>query len=185
MVSSSMVVGVLIHCALLFSLCDLKAVQMSLQYNLIWELILYKFELCYALKITKNICYAKGEGTLDHSTVTSWFKKLPLCCKNLCNQADLKLWILRPCPNPERQIWWVELKSISRHLTVWFVTFTTLAKAAEAAELCLMLAKYCKIFYSLLYINGVIVFLLIKNLFLRSYLVSVFSFFYWESFRNV
>ena len=33
--------------------------------------MLYEFELGYkAMKTTKDICCAKGEGTVDHSTVT-------------------------------------------------------------------------------------------------------------------
>ena len=36
---------------------------------------------------TKNICCAKGNGTVDHNTITRWFKKFCLACKNLDNQA--------------------------------------------------------------------------------------------------
>ena len=34
-----------------------------------------------------NICCAKYKGTVDHSTVTRWSKKLCSGCKNLDNQA--------------------------------------------------------------------------------------------------
>ena len=44
-VGSIMVVGLLTGCALLHSVCDLKASQMKVQHCLIWELILYGFEL--------------------------------------------------------------------------------------------------------------------------------------------
>ena len=38
---------------------------------------------------TKNICCVKGEGAVDHSTVSKRFKKFHLGCKNLNNQARL------------------------------------------------------------------------------------------------
>ena len=39
-----------------------------MQCSLIWKL--YEFELNYnSAKTTKNICYAKGEDTVDYSTV--------------------------------------------------------------------------------------------------------------------
>ena len=46
--------------------------------------MLYKFELDHntVVETTKNICYIKGEGAIDHSTVTRWFKKFFLGCKN-------------------------------------------------------------------------------------------------------
>ena len=40
-----------------------------------------------AEEATKNICCAKVENTVDYSTVTKWFKKFCLGCKNLDNQA--------------------------------------------------------------------------------------------------
>ena len=68
LVGSIMVVSVL-TCALLPSMCELKATQMNMPYSLIWELILYKFELGHnAEEATKNIC-VKGEGAVDYSTV--------------------------------------------------------------------------------------------------------------------
>ena len=57
---SIMVIGVFIHCALLHSVCDLKATLINMQPSLIWELILYKIELVHnAMKITKCICCRK------------------------------------------------------------------------------------------------------------------------------
>ena len=35
------------------------------------------------MEAAENICCAKGEGTVDHSTVTIWFKKFHLDYKNL------------------------------------------------------------------------------------------------------
>ena len=56
---------------------------MNMQHSLIWEFMLYKFKLGHnAMKAAKNIC-AKDEGAVDHSTVTRWFKKFCLGCKNL------------------------------------------------------------------------------------------------------
>ena len=36
---------------------------------------------------TKNICYAKGESSVDYSAVSRWLKKFHLGCKNLDEQA--------------------------------------------------------------------------------------------------
>ena len=56
---------------------------MNLQRSLNHELTLYKFELGHnTTETTKNKC-AKGEGTVDHSTVTRRFKKFSSGCKNL------------------------------------------------------------------------------------------------------
>ena len=56
--------------ALTYSVYDLKATQMSLQLSLIWEFMLYKFELSHNTEeAIKNIRCVKGEGTVDHSTV--------------------------------------------------------------------------------------------------------------------
>ena len=61
--------------ALLYSMCDLKAAQMYVQCIRICELNLYEFELCYnTMEVTKNVCYVKIEGTIDHCTVTKWLK---------------------------------------------------------------------------------------------------------------
>ena len=41
--------------------------------SLICELMLNEFKLGrHTAKITKNTCYAKGEGTVDQSTATRW-----------------------------------------------------------------------------------------------------------------
>ena len=41
--------------------------------------MLYKFKLEYnVVDASKNIFYAKGEGAVDHNTVTKWFKKISL-----------------------------------------------------------------------------------------------------------
>ena len=63
-----MVIGMLTFCALLYSMCNLKAIQMNMQCSLIWELTVYEFEQGYkGRETTKNICCAKGEGTVDHN----------------------------------------------------------------------------------------------------------------------
>ena len=43
----SMVVGVRSCCALLHTLCNLKATQMNVQCSITWKIILYKFELSH------------------------------------------------------------------------------------------------------------------------------------------
>ena len=50
--------------------------------------MLYKFEQGHNdAEAIKNICRAKGEGAVDHNTVTRWFKKFCSGCKNLDDQA--------------------------------------------------------------------------------------------------
>ena len=72
---SIVVIGMLICFALLHFMCDLKAVQINMQYSLIQEYVciqrLYEFELVHnAMEATKNICYVKDKGTVDHSKIT-------------------------------------------------------------------------------------------------------------------
>ena len=88
-VVGSIVVGdMLICCALLHSVYDLKVTQMNVQCSLIQELILYKFEVGHnATEETKNISCGKIEVAVDHSTITRWFKKFCWDHKKLNNQA--------------------------------------------------------------------------------------------------
>ena len=73
-----MIAGALTQ-VLLHSMCHLKATQMNVQCSLIQEFILYLFKLGYnTLEATENICCAKGEGTVNHSTVTRWFQNFCL-----------------------------------------------------------------------------------------------------------
>ena len=44
-VSNRELIGALTDCALLHSVCDLKAAQMNMQYGLIWKLMIYKYVL--------------------------------------------------------------------------------------------------------------------------------------------
>ena len=75
-VGSIVVVGVLTHCALLHSVRDLKITKVNVQCSIIEELMLYEFEQGYKIvEATKNICYAKDESAVDHSTITRGFKK--------------------------------------------------------------------------------------------------------------
>ena len=56
-------------------------------HNLIQELMVYVFELGYnGADANKNICCVKGEGKVDQSTVSSWFKKFSLGSKKLDDQ---------------------------------------------------------------------------------------------------
>ena len=80
---SIMVVGVLTRCALLHSVCDLKAAQMNVWRSLIPEVILNEFKLGHnPAKATKNNRWAKGKSAVDHSTVTKCLKKFHVGCKN-------------------------------------------------------------------------------------------------------
>ena len=52
------------------------------------EFLLYKFKLGHnATETSKNICCTKGEGAVEHNTVTGWFKKFHSSCKSLDNQT--------------------------------------------------------------------------------------------------
>ena len=69
MVGSILVVGTLIHLALLHCMCGLKAAQKNVQCSLIQELRFYVFKLGYnTTEATKNI--GCTEGSVDHSIVT-------------------------------------------------------------------------------------------------------------------
>ena len=88
LVDSVLVIGALTRFALLHSWCDLKAVQTNAQRSLIQELMFSEFTLSHnAVEATKSICCAKGEGTVDHSTVKRWLKKFRSDSKNLDNQT--------------------------------------------------------------------------------------------------
>ena len=68
-VGSIVVVGALKHWALLHSVYDLKARQMDIQHSLIWEFILFEFELSYnAAEASKNI-WTKGQSAVAYSKV--------------------------------------------------------------------------------------------------------------------
>ena len=48
----------------------------------------YKFKLGHnAADTTKNICFAKGDGTVDHNTVNRWSLIFRSDCKTLDNQV--------------------------------------------------------------------------------------------------
>ena len=51
--------------------------------------MLYEFEMGHSaiMEATKNICGVKGENAIDYSTVTRWYKKFCLCCKNFVYQT--------------------------------------------------------------------------------------------------
>ena len=69
------------RCASLYSMCDLKVTSGTYT---------NKFELGHSpANTTKNICYAKIEGKVDHCTVTRWFKKFPSGCKKLVDHSRL------------------------------------------------------------------------------------------------
>ena len=68
-------------------MCDLKATAQLNTQSLIWVFMLYEFEMGHnAMKVTKIIYCAKGEGTVDCSMVTRWFKKFHPGNKNLDDQ---------------------------------------------------------------------------------------------------
>ena len=86
--SSIVVVGALIYCSLLPSVCDLKTTQMKVQWSLIQELMFYEFGLDHnTVEATINVCGAEDEGTVAYYTVTKWVKKFGSGCKYLDEQT--------------------------------------------------------------------------------------------------
>ena len=140
MVGNIVLVGVLTHCALLHSVYDLKAAQINMQCCLIWDLILYKFELGHnTSQASKNICCIKSDDAGDHSTVTRWLKKFCLGCKNLNHLASSE-------QDSDAVLQAIEVNLVSitwawHLISMWFITFMTFAKVSRGAELCLMLTK--------------------------------------------
>ena len=92
------------------------------------------------MEATKNNC-AKGKDVVNQNTITRWFKKFHLACKDQNDQARSG----RPktgfqaCEvieaNPVSSTREYEV-SLASHNPVWFVTITTSAKASRAAKLC-------------------------------------------------
>ena len=68
------------------------------------------------------------------------------------SQVGVKMWIVKLYSKPERQIMWIELReyqvSSASYNPVQFITFSTLAEASSAANLCFKLLKYYKTFDS-------------------------------------
>ena len=148
MVGSIVLVGVLARCAFFHFGHDLKAAQMSVQRSLIQKLMLYMFELCHNIaKATENICCVKGEGSVDHSTVTRGLKKFCLGYKNLNDQAK-SIGPKTIDSEAMQQAIEANLASSTRRVLGEPVTFTTSAKTSGTAKFCHMLLKYCKTFDS-------------------------------------
>ena len=88
MVGIIAIVGALTRCALLQSMCDLKAGQMNMQHSILQEFMPYESVLGHdAAEATRNICCVKVDSTVDHSTVTRGFEKFCLSCKKFNNQV--------------------------------------------------------------------------------------------------
>ena len=148
MVDSIVVVGVLAHCVLLHSMCDLKATQINMLCGLIWELMLYKFKLgLNTAETTKYIYWAKNDSLVILSRVIRWFKIL-LGLPELQRSSNIRwvknceFWCHAPSPRGKCSEWpW---KSI-RHLKVQHGLLTS---ESSAAELYHILLKYWKTFDS-------------------------------------
>ena len=145
-----MVIGAQTH-ALFHSLYDLKVTQMNIWNSLIRELMLYEFKLKHsASEPSKNICCVKGEGAVDHSTVTNCFKKFCLDRKKLDNKARSS----KPNTMDSGHAPSHKSKSskshtnLAPHSPVWFYHFHGFGKIFRAAKMCLTLPKYCKTFDS-------------------------------------
>ena len=104
------------------------------------------------METNKNIG-ARGEGIVDHSTVIRYFKKFHSSSKNFVNQAKSNRpktmdSVTKPETNWMSNTWKYKASSASLS-SVLFLTLSTSGKASKAAELYLMLPKYCKTFDSL------------------------------------
>ena len=75
-----------IRFVLFHSICDLKAVQVNGQRNLIWELMIYELKLSHgvieAKKKQKN-SFAKNDGTVERSKEIGGLKDFRSMCKNI------------------------------------------------------------------------------------------------------
>ena len=65
MVGTIVVDGALTCCALLHCMCGFQTTQINMQQS-----NLRTYALHNAMEAAKNICCEKGEGIVDHSTVT-------------------------------------------------------------------------------------------------------------------
>ena len=102
--------------------------------------MLYEIKLSHnAVEGIKNICLAKGEGTVDHCTVIRWFKKFCLGCKFLDNQARSG----RYTPSNKSKSNKQHLEGIGQGWYLSPVWLVTLTKASGAAALYSVLPKYC------------------------------------------
>ena len=127
---------------------------MNMQHSLIQKLMLYEFKLGHNfIEASKHICYAKVKCAVDHSTVTRWLKKFHSSYKNLNNQAklsrfktvDSKVNLKAMEANPASSTWRVSGKL---GISLFTVVCCIYNFESGAAELCLMLPKYCKTFDS-------------------------------------
>ena len=91
--------------------------------------MLYELRLGHnTMEATKNICYVKDEGPIDHNTVTRSVEKFCLGCKNFNDQTRLDQ---AKTVNSETVLGQSsELhSSLASHSPVWFVTFCYLGNA--------------------------------------------------------
>ena len=68
-------------------------------------------------------------------------QKQPICCVNDEGPVDYSKQIVQAVFGEYQE-------SLAFYNPVWFITFTTVAKASTVTELCLILLKYCKTFDS-------------------------------------
>ena len=157
-VGSVVVFGVLICCALLHSVWDLKAAQMNMWHSLIQELMLHKFELRHnATDATQNFSCVKRKGIVDDSTVTWWFKKFCLDCKNLSNQASPKSMDSEAMHQSIGSHLVSSIRRVSGELSLSFINVVhclyNLCKSIIAAKVCFTLPKCSKTFDSPSYVH--------------------------------
>ena len=96
--------------------------------------------------MTKNICCTKSESTVNHSSVTSEFKKFHLNCKKLHNQARLDK---SKTVDSKAVLHAIVANSVSNTCRVSGESSIIIsAEPSRAAELCSTLPKYYNTFDS-------------------------------------
>ena len=133
------VVNVLTLCALLHSMNDFKAIQMTMQRSWIREFMLYEFKLGDNIaEATKNICFSKGK---NQRTVSRWLKKFCSGCKNFEDPARS----VRPKPAESK----VVLQAIEVYPASFIVTNPTSCPQRVSGELAISQSSVVRQFHGL------------------------------------
>ena len=136
MVASIVVDGVS-TCVLLYSMSDLSD-ERAMQCSLIWELKFSEFKLDYnTAEVMKNICYAKGESTVDHSTARNFAQitRILMIWEPDRHEVMLQVIEVNPVSSTPRVSGKIDILQL-------------LGKGPSPAELYFMLPKNCRTFDS-------------------------------------
>ena len=109
--------------------------------------------LIHIVEVTKNICYGKGKGPIDHNRVTGWFRNFAwVAIMLIIRQSQVGLKTMDPEnmvqareANLASRTQRVSQVSLASHSLVWSIIFMTLAKAFGAAKLSLQFKRSLQI----------------------------------------